>query len=224
MVEMAKLLLIENLAVFLCAATGFAYGAFRWLRPRQPLYASMIVLGLGCVMLGHLFQCIWLWTGAGLTDCFQIGVLGVAGAFSFFFSANFGQIDSLVDDGGKRFRAFRAAAWAGPLGIAALYAAILLSPAKAELKAGFGFAAFMIAHACYFHVKHLLIPDVDYGVVRCQRAYNALALGMGAASMVEMIGLAWEMKSLVVAAGAALCVLCAALVPAMNRGVKRWTT
>ena len=109
MVEMAKLLLIENLAVFLCAAAGFAYGAFRWLRPRQPLYASMIVLGLGCVMLGHLFQCIWLWTGAGLTDRFQIGVLGVAGAFSFFFSANFGQIDSLVDDGGKRFRAFRAA-------------------------------------------------------------------------------------------------------------------
>ena len=219
-----KLLLIENLAILLCAAAGFVFGAFRWLHPKKPLYASMIVLGLGCVMLGRLFQCIWLWTGAGLTERFQIGVLGGAGAFSFFVSANFGQVDSLVDDGGKRFRAFRIAGWAGPLGIAALYAAILLSPAKAELKIAFGFTALLIALASYFHVKHLLIPDVDYGVVRCQRPYNALALGMGIASMVEMIALARDMKTLVAVAGAALCILSIVLVPVMNRGVKRWTT
>jgi hypothetical protein len=175
-------------------------------------------------MLGRLFQCIWLWTGAGLTERFQIGVLGSAGAFSFFFSANYGQIDSLVDDGGKRFRAYRIAAWAGPLGTAALYAAILLSPAKAEFKASFGFTACLIGLASYFHVKHLLIPDVDYGVVRCQRGYNALALGLGAGSMAEMIALAWEMKTLTMAAGAALCVLSVLLVPVMDRGVKRWTT
>ena len=221
---MMKLLLIENLAIMLCAAVGFVSGAYRWLRPKKPLYASMIVLGLGCVMLGRLFQCVWLWTGAGLTERFQIGVLGGAGAFSFFFSANFGQIDSLVDDGGERYRAFRLAAWAGPLGIAALYAVILLSPARAQLKAAFGFTAFLIALASYFHVKHLLIPDVDYGVVRCQRPYNALALGMGAASMLEMIALTRNMKTLFALAGAALCVLSLVLVPVLNRGVKRWTT
>ena len=221
---MMRILLIENLAILLCAAAGFLPGAYRWLRPKKPLYASMIVLGLGCVMLGRLFQCIWLWTGAGLTERFQIGVLGSAGAFSFFFSANYGQIDSLVDDGSKRFRAYRITAWAGPLGTAALYAAILLSPAKAELKISFGFTALLIGLASYFHVKHLLIPDVDYGVVRCQRAYNALALGLGAGSMAEMIALAWEMKTLTMAAGAALCVLSVLLVPVMDRGVKRWTT
>ena len=36
-----------------------------------------------------------------------------------------------------------------------------------------------IAAAGYFHLKHLMIPDVDYGVVRCQRGYNALGLCMG---------------------------------------------
>ena len=218
-----NVLLIENLAILLCAAIGFVFGAFRYLRPRKPLYASMIVLGLGCILLGRLFQCVWLWTGGSLTDHFQVGILGAAGAFSFFFSANFGQVDSLVDDGGKCFRRWRIAAWSGPLVIAALYAVILLTPAKKEIKAAYGFTAYIIALASYFHVKHLFIPDVDYGVVRCQRAYNGLALIMGIASMLEMIAMVRNRETIIMAAGAALCVLSLALVPAMDRGVKKWT-
>ena len=217
-----NVLLIENLAVLLCAAAGFLFGAFRYLRPKQPLYASMIVLGLGCILLGRLFQCVWLWTGGSLTDAFQIGILGAAGAFSFFLSANYGQIDSLVDDGGKSFLRYRFLAWAGPICIAALYLPVLLSPATTALKIAYGFTALIIALASRYHVKHLIIPDVDYGVVRCQRGYNALALCMGLASMAEMIALVRGSERLVMAAGAAICVLSLALVPVMDRGVKKW--
>ena len=217
-----NVLLIENLAILFCAAIGFVFGAFRYLRPRTPLYASMIVLGLGCILLGRLFQCVWLWTGGSLTEGFQIGVLGAAGAFSFFFSSNYGQVDSLVDDGGKRFRRWRIIAWLGPVCIAALYALILLSPAGAVIKTAFGFTAFLIALAGYFHVKHLFIPDVDYGVVRCQRGYNELALCMGLASMVVCIALVWKIEQLVLIAGGFLCIFSLALVPVMDRGVKKW--
>ena len=217
-----SVLLLENLAILVCAAVGFLFGAFRYLRPKQPLYASMIVLGLGCILLGRLFQCVWLWMGGALTEDFQIGVLGAVGAFSFFFSANYGQIDSLVDDGGKEFRRWRIAAWVGPVCVAALYALILFSSAGAAFKAAHGLTAFMIALAGYFHVKHLIIPDVDYGVVRCQRGYNALALCMGLAGMAESIALARNNELLVMIAGGLLCVLSLALVPVMDRGVKRW--
>ena len=217
-----NVLLIENLAILLCAAAGFIFGVCRYLRPKQPLYASMIVLGLGCILLGRLFQCVWLWTGGTLTEGFQIGILGAAGAFSFFFSANYGQIDSLVDDGGKTFLRWRVIAWIGPVCIAALYAAILLSPAGIVIKTVYGFTAFMIALASYFHVKHLFIPDVDYGVVRCQRGYNALALCTGLASMAESIALVWEKEQVVMIAGALLCVLSLLIVPVMDQGVKKW--
>ena len=216
-----NVLLIENLAILVCAAAGFIFGASRYLRPKQPLYASMIVLGLGCILLGRLFQCVWLWTGGTLTEGFQIGILGAAGAFSFFFSANYGQVDSLVDDGGKAFRRWRVIAWIGPVCIAALYAVILLSPAGTVIKAVCGFTALMTALASYFHVKHLFIPDIDYGVVRCQRGYNALALCIGLATMAENIALVWDKELYVMIAGGLLCVLSLLLVPVMDRGVKK---
>ena len=101
-----KYLLIENLAVMVCATVGFLTG-IPYLNTRKALYASMIVQGMICVVLGRLYQCALLFTGGSLTDNFQVGSLGVMGAFSFFFSANYGQIDSLVDDGEKTFRKYR---------------------------------------------------------------------------------------------------------------------
>ncbi len=83
--------------------------------------------------------------------------------------------------------------------------------------------AIVIAAACYFHVKHLFIPDVEYGVVRCQRPYNALALAMGAAIMTETTALARNSELLLLSSGAVLCAVSLAIVPTMDRGVKRWT-
>ena len=213
-----------NLAVFLAALSGFLRGAPRYLRPRKPLYASIIVMGMGCVALGRLFQCVRLLTGFPLTGGFQVGVLGVMGAFSFFFSSNYGQIDSLVDDGGPAFRRYRALAWAGPAGIAVLYVPVLLGPQGPADKAIGAVVAAVIAAACYFHVKHLLIPDVDYGVVRCLRRFNALALLFAALCMLESIALAYSSGALLIASGVLLTAAAAAVVPVMDRGVRAWRT
>ena len=219
-----KHLLAENLAVLVCAAAGFAYGAARYLKPKKPLYASMIVLGMGCVVLGRLFQCVLLLTGSSVTDRFQLGILGVVGAFSFFFSANYGQIDSLVDDGSRSFAACRRRAWAGPAVIAALYAAVAagsMAPSGKLVCAG---TAAVVGCSCYFHTKHLLIPDVNYGVVRCLRLYNALALLYGILCMLEMIALTGGAEGLLAAVSVLLCPVSAAIIPVMDRGVRAWRT
>ena len=79
----------------------------------------------------------------------------------------------------------------------------------------------MRCNAC---VKHLMIPDVDYGVVRCLRGYNALAIALSVLSMWELISLAWGSKILFILSGVGLCGVSLALVPAMDKGVKKWQT
>ena len=219
-----KGILWENLAVLLGAVFSFLYGARRYLQPRRPLYASMIIFGMGCLALGRLYQCVRILTGFLETGGFHVGVLGVMGAFSFFFSTNYGQFDSLVDDHGPRFRKYRLAAWAGPGVIAALYLPLALGPQETGNKIVSAAVAFVIAAACYFHVKHILIPDVDYGVVHCLRRFNQTALLFGVVCMVEMIALAYVSDVLFWISGMLLTVLAAAIVPVMDKGVRTWTT
>ena len=218
-----KFLLIENLAVLICAGIGFVFGT-KYLSIKKTLYATMIVLGVGCILLGRLYQCARLLSGETITDTFQVGVLGVAGAFSFFFSSNYGQIDSLVDDGSRLFAKYRIIAFLGPLCIAALFVPVLLSPSGLAFRVGCGFAACLIAVACYYHVKHMFIPDVDYGVVRCLRTYNTLAFCLAILTMAEMIALSRKLEWLLIVSGIGLCAVSLALVPVMDRGVKAWRT
>lgn len=216
--------MFADLAVLLCSAAGFLFGAQRYLKPKKPLYAAMIVLGVGCVMLGRLYQCVCLLTGTALSGSFHMGLLGTVGAFSFFFSSNFGQIDSLVDDGSRQLASYRAAAWAGPGCVAILYGVLAAGPIPVVGKIVYAAIAAVIAAACYFHVKHLLIPDVDYGVVRCLRPYNALAFCFGILSMVELIARSRSLTGLFIINTVLLCAVSAALVPMMDRGVQAWRT
>ena len=64
----------------------------------------------------------------------------------------------------------------GPLCVAALLVPILISLAGTAFKLSCAAVSCIIGPACYFHLKHLLIPDVDYGVVRCLRGYMIVAM------------------------------------------------
>lgn len=215
--------LILNFVMMLFALAGFIFGGLKYIGPKKPLYATMIVYGVGCIALGRLYQCARLMTGLDINDIFQLGILGTIGAFAFFFSANYGQIDSLVDDGGKEFSRYRIIALAGPLVMAIMYAAVFPRAFFAE-RIAYGMVAASIAAASYFHIKHLMIPDIDYGVVQCLRSYNAIALVYGFLCMAEIIAGEYYLKNAIYLVEALQCIASAAIVPAMDRGVKKWTT
>ncbi len=217
------ILIYLYLAMFVFAAVGFTFGAVRYLRPHKPLYASMITLGIGTAMIGKAYTMLRLLTGLQVTDVFHVGALGAVGAFAFFFSANFGQIDSLVDGGEKKFMKYRVLSVAGILVTALLSIPIILSGADISEKITDLITAAVIAAASYYHVKHILIPDVDYGVVKCLRLYNTTALIYGILCMLEMTALSNRMDILLITACLLEGIASAALIVFMDRGVREWS-
>ena len=209
--------------MFVSAGIGFFLGAGKYLKPRKPLYASMIVLGVGCIMIGRAYSFLRLITGLEIEGVFHVGMLGTVGAFAFFFSANFGQIDSLVDDGSKQFLKYRIISLVGIIAAAVMYIFILFSPAPAAEKVIDAVVFVTIAAASYFHIKHILIPDVDYGVVRCLRAYNILTLSYGVLCMFEIMAAANGFTVFRVTVCLLECAVSLLIVPIMDMGVRKWS-
>ena len=211
-----------DIALMICALSGVVLG-FDCLRPRKPLYSMMIVMGLGCFAIGKVYTLTRQLTGLETSGIFHVGILGTVGAFAFFFSSNFGQIDSLVDDGSRGNMIYRIIPLTAVAAMTGIYAFILLSPAAAAEKITDGLALSAAAAAGYYHLKHLLIPDVDNGIVKCLRGYNALALIFGFGAALELTASAYSLERLGYAACAAESIVLVLIVPIMKRGVRNWS-
>ncbi len=212
-----------SLAMTICAAIGFGYGLFRFFRDDSALYVRMIVLGVGCAMLGQLFQTLLLLVNGELGDGFNVGVLGIIGNYLFFFSANYGQMDSIVDDGSVKFRKTRIIALAAPLAVAAVWIAVVVLEGFNESTITLGVMGLFLALACYFHLKHLIIEDVSYGLIRSIRSYNLLALVYAALCVSEVL-VAGLPEIFTVIVCVLECAVLLAFIPVLERGVKKWTT
>ena len=212
------------LALTLSATVGFGYGLYRFFRGRSAMYIKMIVFGIGCAMLGRLFETLQLFANGQIQSGFHVGVLGVVGSFLFFFTANFGQMDSLVDDGTAEFRKYRLTALAAPVVVIGLYVIYFIRTGFGQDAVVNGIKTLIISQAAYFHLKHIIMPDVDYGVIRSLRLYNLLALIYVFLCMGEMLLGTINLPALLIIVYVLMCVNLLAFVPALERGVKKWQT
>ena len=218
-----SLYVIANIIIFVSALAGFIFGIIRFSR-HKALYPRMINYGVGCIALGRLYQIIRLVTGGQITGEFQLGFLGLAGSLLFFFSANFGTMDSLADDRSARFRKSRMIASLAPIAMVAIYVIFVLCedfPALAKIL-GAVLLAFAMQSA-YFNLKHLVLPDVDFGIVNCLKAYNLAALIYAFLCMAEFIILCHENEVAELIISLAIGCVAGGIVPLVARGVKKWT-
>jgi len=215
--------LIANIFVMACAMIGFIWGAVVFFRPRKAMYAQMITLALGCISFGRLFIIIRLLTEGSLNYTFQLGYLGMIGSLMFFISSNYGAIDSLVDDGTKKFRKYRLTAMTAPvIAIIAYVLLFLIADISLVWKVMVGVLTVFIVFASYFHLKHLVFPDVDYGVVNFLHAFNLVALLYDVALIFECYAMSRENQKLTMVSTVITGLVVLLLMPMVIRGVKRW--
>ena len=217
------LLLVSNIIVCLSAFFGFIYGGILFFRPKKALYAQMITLAMGVIGFGRLFLVCRILTGGEITETFQLGFVGMFASFLFFFSANYGAVDSLIDDSVNRSTWSRLVPFLAPLAAIILYIVFFIVRDTSLMWRIFGaMLTLNIALSTYFNLKHFISPDIDKGVITCLRPYNLLALIYAASVLVECIGLSSGNVVLAFEAGLISAISIILIIPLIERGVKRW--
>ncbi|MEG0547080.1 MAG: hypothetical protein RR552_07880 [Oscillospiraceae bacterium] len=220
---MAEFSWVIQLILFLSSGIAFACGVAQFFKKGIPLFTQIVICGLGCMMLGWLFSVVILLTNGHIPDGFHVGKLGLAGGFLFLFSASFGQMNGLVDGGEKTYRKYRVLSLLAPIVILAIYILSLFSTASIEVKCVDGVLCLVFALSSYYNLKHLIIPDVDFGILKSIRGYNFLALLLSILSAINLIAMdqKWYIISWVAS------ILCAvtyiAIIPVLAKGAKKWT-
>ena len=160
----------------------------------------------------------------GETEVFHLGMLGPVGCFVFLFSASFGQIDGLGDDRNPRMRRFRLIPLIFPTLYIGLYVLDILSPVHLSVKIIHTFLLLLIAATVYYNFKHLIIPDVTYGIFKSMRKYNLLVLCISALFTVRVLFSDYGInmaENIIVLLLAATFLL---LLPITAKGVQKWYT
>ncbi len=214
-----------SLAMTVSAGVGFVYGLYRFFRDESALYVRMIIFSVGCAMFGRLFETLQYLVNGELGSGFHVGMLGIVGSFMFLFSANYGQMDSIVDDRSPKFRKTRIISLAAPVVIIAICCVIFVMKGLDKTTIPLGIEALFIALASYFHLKHLIIKDIEYGLIRSIRSYNLCALIYALLCMLEMLIESFNFPTVCIVIVYVLqCAVLLAFVPVLERGVKKWTT
>jgi len=202
---------------------GFIYGAAIYYRKKVAMFNKLVVSALGCMMLGRFYEvAIWYATDS-LQESFNLAVLGDLGCFLFLLSASYGQMDGLVDGREKKYLKYRLISLLAPLLIFA--SGIILYILKKDVNIIFTYLIIFLAamFSSYFNMKHLIFPDVDFGILKSIRGYNALTL-FGTFSFIILsvgggIGSMW-----LFAVGAFLTGAWAfAVIPVLKGGSSKWT-
>lgn len=214
---------LSELLLLAGSLAGFTYGIVVFLSKKTPLYAQMIAGAVGCMMLGYLLAVIR--RIAGFEErAFRLDYLSYIGVFLFLLTANAGLMDGLADDGSKSVKKYRVFALAAPAVIALLFVPVALSDIPAVSKLCCGAVALFAAAAGFFNFKHAIIPDVEFGVIHCVRAYNRAALAYAVLHTGTLAARAHGLDTAELVLSCLTCVDMILILPMMKRGIDRWKT
>lgn len=217
------ILIITNLLMCICAAVGFVNGAILFYKNNQPLYSQMATSALGCAALGRLYNIAVIFCGDGIPRTFNTGMLAGIGCFLFLFCANFGQMDSLCDMDDPKNKPIRFLALLAPLVLIWTGVFIVaMSPERLIYKVTLVIVLLVIMLASYYNLKHLLIHDVEFGIIRSIRGYNLVVLLLELLSSAEIGLTAFSLEKPLIPVQLLMCVCFVVMIPALKKGGQQW--
>ncbi len=154
----------------------FIYGVKNFFKKGKAYYLQIVTMGMGCYAMGSFYHLCQSITTGDLADGFTAAYLGRIGFFLFLFTANYGQMDGLLDDRTPTMKKFRYIALIAPVTVALLYLPCLFADMPYSTKISLSFLWMAAIFSSYFNFKHAIISDLGFGFVKAIRPYNICAL------------------------------------------------
>ncbi len=186
------------------------------------MYFQLLTFGIGCFALSKLFCVLCLLTIKELPYPFNVGYLGYTGCFAFLFSAHYGQLDSIIDDGGEETKMARRLGFLAPAVMLFLIAMLMFSSLPVIEKFILGVIYLPALAGSYYNLKHLLADDCGFLFLQAIRPCNIpilfiYVLGLGRVFF-EMMG----MLELTLVCSILLSIAMVTLIIMAERGHKQW--
>ena len=208
------------------ALFGFVYSLVVFFKPKTALYKKMVGCALGCMFIERLYGIVQFLIVGDVPHGFLVGTFGTIGCYLFLFSANYGAMDSLVDDGSPELKKYRMIAFIAPAIAVASAIVMLTMVTSTGRKITCAIEELFVGAAAYYSLKHLLIPKKYSDFLSGLKPFHVLTLIMAAGTTFENI--IWcemvENEAIWCIPYAMLLVSMVALAPVLERGTKKWRT
>lgn len=213
--------IIFGLASFLIATFAFGFGAAKLFKKKNPMYFQLLVCAAGCFAMQQLSYVINIW--CNVTSTFSIGMFGIFGCNFFLLSANFGTLDSIVDDGNDLGKA-RAGAIIAPFIMILLSVAVFFSWKDKDLFCAVMWLVMIIPMlpASYFNLKHILLPMDPCELLEATKQCNISALAFYIVTVFYIISAASTSSTISGILSVLMSVSVLALSLSAVRGLKKW--
>ena len=216
---------VADIVPFLASLGTFIYGVKHFFKKGKAYYLQIVTMAFGCYAMGSLYYLCQSITAEEVPEGFTAAYLGRIGFFLFLFTANFGQMDGLLDDRTHTFKKFRYLALLAPVAVALLYVPCILTDMLISTKISLVFMWLAAMCSSYYNFKHVIISDLGYGFVKAIRPYNICALILTFAELI--LHILWpnadDFGFVIIAVVSALfSVMCAVTMVALKRGVEKW--
>ena len=216
--------IICNSLLCLGALAGFLYSLIKFFKPKKAMYKKMVGCALGCLFIERLYEIVQYVIVGDLPQTFQIGTFGNIGCYLFLLSANYGAIDSLIDDRSAALKKYRYAALAAPAVAVGIGIVLLLSPSGPGRTITCAIGELFTGASAYYSLKHLLIPKKHMDFLSSLKPFHALCLLLAVGLTTENV--IWCYQITVEAVWAVpytlLFFTMPAIAPVLERGIRKW--
>ena len=208
-----------------CLVT-FIYGVKNFFKKGKAYYLQIVTMAFGCYALGSFYHLCQTITTEEVAEGFTAAYLGRIGFFLFLFTANFGQMDGLLDEKTQPFKKFRYIALIAPVVAVLLYLLCLLTDMHYSTKISLAFIWISAIFSSYYNFKHAIISDLGYGFAKAIRPYNICALILTFTELILQV--LWcnydiDYGMIIIAfVSVVFSVMCPVTIIALKRGVEAW--